>query len=152
MKEPELLCALDGLKRPPDLVVTDSLAVRKVCADVPEEIPLTTFSILMARQKGDLALQAEGAAVIETLRPGDRVLVAEACSHHAPEDDIGRVKIPRWLQSVCGGGDRGRDLCGAGLPRESGGLQTDHPLRRLHAEPPRDALQLAKGTAKQACR
>ena len=103
VKEPELLCALDGLKRPPDLVVTDDLAVRKVCADVPEEIPLTTFSILMARQKGDLALQAEGAAVIETLRPGDRVLVAEACSHHAVEDDIGRVKLPRWLSQYAGG-------------------------------------------------
>jgi [FeFe] hydrogenase H-cluster maturation GTPase HydF len=103
VKEPELLCALDGLKRSPDLVVTDSQALQKVCADVPAEIPLTTFSILMARQKGDLAVQAEGAAVIETLRPGDRVLIAEACSHHAPEDDIGRVKIPRWLSQYVGG-------------------------------------------------
>ncbi len=103
VKEPELLCALDALKRPPDLVVTDSQALQKVCAEVPNEIALTTFSILMARQKGDLALQAEGAAVIETLRPGDRVLIAEACSHHAPEDDIGRVKIPRWLSQYAGG-------------------------------------------------
>jgi [FeFe] hydrogenase H-cluster maturation GTPase HydF len=103
VKERELASALSGLKRPPDLVVTDSQAVLKVSADVPKEIPMTTFSILMARQKGDLAVQAEGAAAIETLRPGDRVLVAEACSHHALEDDIGRVKIPRWLRQYVGG-------------------------------------------------
>jgi len=103
VKERELTAALNGLKRPPDIVITDSQAILQVSVDVPAEIALTTFSILMARQKGDLVLQAEGAAVIETLRPGDRVLVAEACSHHALEDDIGRVKIPRWLRQYVGG-------------------------------------------------
>ena len=67
-------------------------------ADTPEGIPCTTFSILFARNKGDLVELARGAAVIETLRPGDRILIAEACSHHAIEDDIGRVKIPRWVR------------------------------------------------------
>jgi [FeFe] hydrogenase H-cluster maturation GTPase HydF len=103
VKEQELSAALNGLKRPPDLVVTDSRAVRKVCDDVPMDIPVTTFCVLMARQKGGLAVQAEGAAAIETLQPGDRVLIAEACSQHAPEDDIGRVKIPRWLRQFVGG-------------------------------------------------
>jgi [FeFe] hydrogenase H-cluster maturation GTPase HydF len=103
VKEQELSAALNGLKRPPDLVVTDSRAVRKVCDDVPMDIPVTSFCVLMARQKGGLAVQAEGAAAIETLQPGDRVLIAEACSQHAPEDDIGRVKIPRWLRQFVGG-------------------------------------------------
>ena len=150
VKEPSCSAALDGLKRPPDLVVTDSRAVRKVCADVPTDIPLTTFSVLMARQKGDLAVQAEGAAVIETLQPGDRVLIAEACSHHAPEDDIGRVKIPRWLSQYVGGEIEIETFAGRELPRESGGLQTDHPLRRLHAEPQRDALDAAERHGKRA--
>jgi [FeFe] hydrogenase H-cluster maturation GTPase HydF len=103
VKDRELSAALNGLKRPPDLVVTGSRAVRKVCDDVPTDIPVTTFCVLMARQKGGLAAQAEGAAAIETLQPGDRVLIAEACSQHAPEDDIDRVKIPRWLRQFVGG-------------------------------------------------
>jgi [FeFe] hydrogenase H-cluster maturation GTPase HydF len=103
VKERELLAALNGLKRPPDFVVTDSRAVRKVSDDVPMDIPVTTVCVLMARQKGGLEAQAEGAAAIETLQPGDRVLIAEACSQHAPEDDIGRVKIPRWLRQFVGG-------------------------------------------------
>ena len=64
---------------------------------------MTSFSILFARQKGDLVTQAKGAAAIEQLRPGDRVLVCEACSHHPIADDIGRVKIPRWLTQYVGG-------------------------------------------------
>jgi len=84
-------------------VVTDSQAILKVTADVPENIPVTTFSILFARQKSELAVMAAGAAAIDILQPGDRVLIAEACSHHALEDDIGRVKIPRWLRQYIGG-------------------------------------------------
>ena len=72
-------------------------------ADVPKEIPVTTFSILFARQKSDLTIMAKGAAAIENLKPGDPILIAEACSHHALEDDIGRVKIPRWLRQYIGG-------------------------------------------------
>ncbi len=103
VKERELAAALTNLKSPPAIVVTDSQAILKVTADVPKDIPVTTFSILFARQKSDLAVMARGAAAIDSLQPGDRVLIAEACSHHALEDDIGRVKIPRWLRQYVGG-------------------------------------------------
>ncbi|MEN6373641.1 MAG: [FeFe] hydrogenase H-cluster maturation GTPase HydF [Smithella sp.] len=102
VKERELSAALANLKSLPAIVVTDSQAVLKVTADVPKDIPVTTFSILFARQKADLAAMARGAAVIDRLQPGDKVLIAEACSHHALEDDIGRVKIPRWLKQYLG--------------------------------------------------
>lgn len=103
VKERELAATLANLKNPPAIVVTDSQAIHKVTADVPQNIPVTTFSILFARQKSDLAVMAAGAAAIERLKPQDRVLIAEACSHHALEDDIGRVKIPRWLRQYVGG-------------------------------------------------
>ena len=103
VKERELADTLANLKNPPAIVVTDSQAILKVTADVPQHIPVTTFSILFARQKSDLAVMAAGAAAIDRLKPQDRVLIAEACSHHALEDDIGRVKIPRWLRQYVGG-------------------------------------------------
>jgi len=103
VKERELRAALARLNRPPALVVTDSQAFLKVAADTPPEVPMTSFSILFARQKGDLAQLVEGALSIERLRPGDRVLIAEACTHHPVTDDIGRVKIPRWLEQYVGG-------------------------------------------------
>ena len=103
VKEREYAHSLANLKTPPHLVICDSQVVLKMVADTPEGIPCTTFSILFARNKGDLVELARGAAVIETLKPGDRVLIAEACSHHAIEDDIGRVKIPRWIREYVGG-------------------------------------------------
>jgi [FeFe] hydrogenase H-cluster maturation GTPase HydF len=103
VKERELAAALTNLKSPPAIVVTDSQAILKVTADVPKEIPVTTFSILFARQKADLSIMARGAAAIDNLQSGDRILIAEACSHHSLEDDIGRVKIPRWLRQYVGG-------------------------------------------------
>jgi [FeFe] hydrogenase H-cluster maturation GTPase HydF len=103
VKEKEYAHSLSNLKTPPHLVICDSQVVLKMVADTPEGIPCTTFSILFARNKGDLAELARGAAAIEKLRPGDRVLIAEACSHHAIEDDIGRVKIPRWMRQYVGG-------------------------------------------------
>jgi [FeFe] hydrogenase H-cluster maturation GTPase HydF len=103
VKEREYAHSLTNLKIPPHLVICDSQVVLKMVADTPEGIPCTTFSILFARNKGDLVELARGAAVIETLRPGDRILIAEACSHHAIEDDIGRVKIPRWVRQYVGG-------------------------------------------------
>lgn len=103
VKERELAGMLAVLKRNPDIAVCDSQAILQVSADIPQEIPCTTFSILFARQKGDLALSAAGAAAIETLKPGDRILIAEACSHHPLQDDIGRIKIPRWLRQYVGG-------------------------------------------------
>lgn len=103
VRESGLAAALDRLKVPPQLVVTDSQAFREVDAVVPAEVPLTGFSVLMARLRGDLPLQVAGAAAIDRLAAGDRVLVAESCSHHPIEDDIGRVKLPRWLAEWVGG-------------------------------------------------
>lgn len=102
-KERELRDALDRLKRPPKLVVTDSQAFLKVAADTPPDIPLTSFSILFSRYRGDLVTQVAGALAIDGLKPGDRILIAESCSHHPIADDIGRVKIPRWLTQYVGG-------------------------------------------------
>ena len=102
VKERELRRALDRLKSPPKLVVTDSQAFLKVAADTPRNVPMTSFSILMSRFKGDLLAQVQGALAIENLRSGDRVLIAEACSHHPIGEDIGRVKIPRWLTQYTG--------------------------------------------------
>lgn len=103
VKERELRHALDNLRQPPALVVTDSQAFLKVAADTPPHVPMTSFSILFARFKGDLAVQTAGALAVDRLRSGDRVLVAEACAHHPIGEDIGRVKIPRWLQQYVGG-------------------------------------------------
>jgi [FeFe] hydrogenase H-cluster maturation GTPase HydF len=103
VKEHQLSQALARLNTPPKLVVTDSQAFQKVAADTPRTVPLTSFSILMARFKGDLRTQAEGAMAIDQLRPGDRVLVAETCTHHPIDEDIGRVKLPHWLTQRVGG-------------------------------------------------
>ena len=103
VKERELREALDRLKRKPALVVTDSQAFLKVAADTPLDVPLTSFSILFARQKGDLLQFARGALAIDSLKPGDKIAIAEACSHHPIGEDIGRVKIPRWLGQYIGG-------------------------------------------------
>jgi [FeFe] hydrogenase H-cluster maturation GTPase HydF len=102
VKERELEKALSNLKQQPDLVITDSQAILKVAADVDDDIPLTTFSILFARFKGDLPELIRGAAAIDRLKDGDRVLMGEACSHHVQADDIGRVKIPRWITQYTG--------------------------------------------------
>jgi len=103
VKERELAAALARMSDKPRLVVCDSQVVNKVSADTPPDIRMTTFSILMARFKGDMIGLAEGAGAISRLKPGDKVLIAEACSHHALADDIGRVKIPRWLRQYAGG-------------------------------------------------
>ncbi len=103
VKERELKMALANLKSNPKLVVTDSQAVLKAAADTPEEVPFTTFSILMARLKGDLEQLVRGVRAVERLQPGARVLIAEACTHHRQADDIGKVQIPRWLRQVVGG-------------------------------------------------
>ena len=94
--------ALEGLRTPPAIVVTDSQAFASVAAGVPPGVPMTSFSILMARFQGDLAEQVRGTLAIERLAQGDRVLVAETCTHHPIGDDIGRVKIPRWLTQYTG--------------------------------------------------
>jgi [FeFe] hydrogenase H-cluster maturation GTPase HydF len=103
VKERELRQALSRLNKPPKLVVTDSQAFLKVAADTPPEIPLTSFSILFARFQGDLTEMVRGAMTIDKLKSGDKVLIAEACSHHPIGEDIGTVKIPRWLTQYVGG-------------------------------------------------
>lgn len=102
VKEFELADALDGLKDDPALVITDSQVIDKVAATVPDRVPTTTFSTLFARYKGDIGPLVEGARAIDTLKDGDKVLVAEACSHHVADDDIGRVKIPQWMKRATG--------------------------------------------------
>ncbi len=103
VKESKLKSALSNLKGKPRLVITDSQAFRKVAADTPQDVMMTSFSILFARYKGDLPTLVEGAKAIRCLVPGDKVLIAEACTHHPTEDDIGTVKIPRWLGEIVGG-------------------------------------------------
>lgn len=102
VKEKEIEAAFEKLDKYPDLVITDSQVVLKVAGDVPPEVPMTTFSILFARYKGDLDILVKGADMIDQLEDGDHVCLAEACSHNVQCDDIGRVKIPRWLSQYTG--------------------------------------------------
>lgn len=102
VKDTELEQALNSLKEPPALVVTDSQAFKKVSEIVPQNVPLTSFSILFARLKGDLNAFIQGAKAIENLQDGDKVLILESCTHHAIDDDIGRVKIPNLLRKKTG--------------------------------------------------
>ncbi|MEN6371634.1 MAG: [FeFe] hydrogenase H-cluster maturation GTPase HydF [Armatimonadota bacterium] len=103
VKERELKSALDSLNRKPKLVITDSQVFLKVAADTPRDIWMTSFSILMARYKGDLNEFVAGAKALKRLKPGDRVLISEGCTHHRQGDDIGTVQIPRWLRQTVGG-------------------------------------------------
>ncbi len=102
VREKELARALGKLSEKPALVITDSQAFEEVAAIVPEEIPLTSFSILMARYKGFLKMAVDGVRAIDGLKDGDRVLIAEGCTHHRQCDDIGTVKIPRFLRQYTG--------------------------------------------------
>jgi len=118
-KDTELAATLGRINTPPSLVVTDSQAFKIVAEIVPPEIPLTSFSVLFARQKGDLPSMIDGARAIARLKPGSRVLIAEACTHHAVEDDIGRVKIPVWLRNYVGGELRIEHVQGHSFPNDS---------------------------------
>ncbi len=102
VQDNELQDALDSLKDPPALVITDSQAFKKVSEIVPENVPLTSFSILFARLKGDLKAFIQGAKAIDSLKNDDKVLILESCTHHAIDDDIGRVKIPNLLRKKTG--------------------------------------------------
>ena len=97
-KESELTQTLEGIGKKPAMVITDSQVFKTVAPLVPADIPLTSFSILMARYKGLLDAAAPGAAAIEHLKDGDAILIAEGCTHHRQCDDIGTVKIPNWLR------------------------------------------------------
>lgn len=102
VKETELAETLSQLGRTPAMVITDSQAFEEVARIVPEDVILTSFSILMARYKGLLETAVRGVAAIDTLEDGDRVLISEGCTHHRQCDDIGTVKIPRWLRQHTG--------------------------------------------------
>ncbi len=101
-RDTELAAVLSRLAGPPALVITDSQAFAAVARIVPPELPLTSFSILFARHKGDLAAYLEGAAAIDRLSDGDRILIAEACTHSVAQDDIARTKLPGWLRAYTG--------------------------------------------------
>lgn len=101
-KEFELRETLENLGKKPKLVITDSQVFSKVSADTPDDIMLTSFSIIFARHKGELAELVHGARTLDTLVNGDKILIAEGCTHHRQADDIGTVKIPRWIRQYTG--------------------------------------------------
>lgn len=117
-KEQELRETLESLNKKPDVVITDSQAFLKVSADTPVDIPLTSFSILFARQKGNLVEMVRGINKIASLKEGDKVLIAEGCTHHRQSDDIGKVKIPRWIRQMTGGGVEFEWASGAHFPQD----------------------------------
>jgi len=140
IKETELNMALKSLKNPPSLVITDSQVVQKVALETPEEIPLTTFSILFARYKGELEPFLKGIRKIDELKDGDKILIAESCSHQVKCDDIGRFKIPDWLNQytgkkliyeVCSGHDFPENLDSFALVIHCGACMTN-PAEMTH--------------------
>ncbi len=129
-RDSELTETLSKLAAPPKLVITDSQVFGKVDPLVPSDIPLTSFSVLMARYKGDLPLMAEGARTLRDIRDGDKILIAESCTHHRQCNDIGTVKLPNWIRKgtgaepefhFCSGGDFPEDLSGYRLVVHCGG-------------------------------
>lgn len=144
----ELPGVLSSLSKKPRLVITDSQAFGRVSRDVPADIPLTSFSILFARYKGELAELIKGAAVLSELRDGDRVLISEGCTHHRQCGDIGTVKLPRWLEeftnarpefSFTSGGEFPEDLSGFALVVHCGGCMLNEKEMRRRAEAARNA-------------
>ncbi len=143
-QDTELQKTLSALKNPPRLVITDSQAFGRVAKDLPDGVPLTSFSILFARYKGDLISLVRGAAALSKLSDGDRVVVAEGCTHHRQCNDIGSAKIPRWIEDFSGakpqyiftsGGEFPPDLAGCKLIVHCGGcmLNDKEMARRMAA-------------------
>lgn len=122
-RDTELKDALDSLVEPPKMVITDSQAFGKVSKIVPENIPLTSFSILFARYKGDLKTQVQGAAMLSKLKAGDRILIAEGCTHHRQCGDIGTVKLPAWIRAFSGADVTMEFLSGGEFPADLSGYQ-----------------------------
>ena len=122
VKETQLSGLLASLGRKPDMVVTDSQAFAVVSKIVPEDIPLTSFSILMARYKGFLETAVRGAAALKRLQAGDKVLISEGCTHHRQCGDIGAVKLPRWLKAYSGADISVELSSGTGFPEDLGGF------------------------------
>lgn len=118
VKESEYAGMLQILNKQPDLVICDSQVVKQMVLQTPESVKCTTFSILMARLKGDLSKLVKGAAQIWRLKDGSKVLIAESCTHHAVEDDIGRVKIPKLLMAKTGKSLEIEHVSGCGFPSD----------------------------------
>ena len=118
VKETQLAGLLSSLGRKPNMVVTDSQAFAVVSKIVPEDIPLTSFSILMARCKGFLETAVRGASALRHLRDGDKVLISEGCTHHRQCGDIGAVKLPRWLKTYSGADISVELSSGTGFPED----------------------------------
>lgn len=144
----ELKAVLDSLKEPPQLVITDSQAFAEVAKIVPEDVDLTSFSILMARYKGDLKQLTEGARRLAGLKDGDRVLIAEGCTHHRQCNDIGTVKLPNLIRKYSGampeflfvsGGEFPDDLSGYDLIVHCGGCMLNNKAMKHRLEVARDA-------------
>lgn len=119
VKDTELQRCLDSLKNKPDIVICDSQVVKKVVDIIPKDVLFTTFSIIFTSNRADFKIMLKGIEALKNLKKDDRVLIAEACSHHASKDDIGRIKIPKWLSAhlgfdvkydVCAGMDYPKDI------------------------------------------
>lgn len=117
-RETELKNTLSALSKKPRMVITDSQAFAKVAKDTPEDIDLTSFSILFARYKGDLYEAVMGARAIEDLKDGDTVLISEGCTHHRQCEDIGTVKIPKWLKEYTKKDINIKTTSGTDFPKE----------------------------------
>lgn len=118
VRDTELAQTLKSLGKRPKLVITDSQAFERVSKDTPEDILLTSFSILFSRYKGNLAQQVQGAKAVETLEDGDCILMAEGCTHHRQCDDIGTVKLPRWISQYTGKNIVIETSSGTGFPND----------------------------------
>ena len=139
-RDTELADTLGKLIAPPKLVITDSQVFGKVNSIVPDSVPLTSFSILMARYKGNLPLLVAGASAVDSLQNGDRVLIAEGCTHHRQCEDIGTVKLPNWIRKhtgaepefhFCSGGDFPEDLSRYKMVVHCGGcMQTRREMEK----------------------
>lgn len=102
VRDQELEAVMKSLPHPPALVITDSQAFGRVAKALPETVPMTSFSILMARYKGVLKMQLDGIAALRSIQDGDRILIAEGCTHHRQCEDIGTVKLPKWIREYTG--------------------------------------------------
>ena len=117
IKDTELSDLLDSLNCKPSLIITDSQVFKKVNEIIPSDIRLTSFSILLARYKGDLKTFVNGASVIDDLKPGDNILIAEACTHHPKDGDIAREKLPKLLEKKAGGKVNVTNITGVDFPK-----------------------------------
>src|SRR5699024_7632370 len=123
VKENELKHVLGSFQKKPKMVITDSQVFAQVSKDTPEEIPLTSFSILMARYKGNLEQAVRGVTALDSLADGDAVLISEGCTHHRQCDDIGTVKIPRWIREYTGKDIRIETTSGTEFPDDLTGYK-----------------------------